>query len=301
MPSARPATRISGANDGQHPAIVDAETWDRVQAKLAANTHERFKSASASSPLMGKLFDETGAPLTPTHAVKSGRRYRYYVSRDLIVRSDPKTDHKGWRLPAGEIERIVKEGVTNLLADRAALAHAARESEISVDDIPELLRSARQWRGDVLDLVKRVQLGTGEIDLSLNLAQLTGEETFVRHVVPAHIKRRGVEMRIILDGLRRGLAASPDPALIKAVIRARGWFEDLVSSRRQSVTEIAEAEDCSERYVSRLMPLAFLAPDIVEAILAGTQPVELTAETLTRHADLPLSWVDQKRSLGFHR
>jgi site-specific DNA recombinase len=49
------------------------------------------------------------------------------------------------------------------------------------------------------------------------------------------------------------------------------------------------------------MPLAFLAPDIVEAILAGTQPVELTAETLTRHADLPLSWADQKRSLGFHR
>src|SRR4029453_12100800 len=123
------------------------------------------------------------------------------------------------------------------------LAHAAREGEISVDRIPELLHSARQWRGDVLDLVKRVQLGTGEIALTLNLAQLTGEEMHVRYVVPVHIKRRGVEMRIVHDGVRHGLATSPDPALIKAVIRAQRWFEDLVSNRRQSVTEIAKAED----------------------------------------------------------
>jgi hypothetical protein len=74
----------------------------------------------------------------------------------------------------------------------------------------------------------------------------------------------------------------------------------LVSGRSQSFADIAKAEACSECYVSRLMPLAFLAPDIVEAILAGTQPVELTAETLTRHADLPLSWVDQKALLGFN-
>ena len=47
------------------------------------------------------------------------------------------------------------------------------------------------------------------------------------------------------------------------------------------------------------MPLAFLAPEIGEAILAGTQPVDLTAETLTRRADLPLSWAEQKASLGF--
>ena len=83
-------------------------------------------------------------------------------------------------------------------------------------------------------------------------------------------------------------------------MRAQRWFDDLVSDRRQSFTEITKAEDCSERYVSCLMPLAFLATDVVETILAGTQPVELTAETLTRYSDLPLSWADQKRSLGFN-
>jgi hypothetical protein len=231
--------------DGQHPAIVDAETWNQVQTRLAAHTHERCSRARASAPsaLMGKLFDGTGAPLTPTHAVKSGRRYSYYVSRDLIVRSDKNTGHQGWRLPASEIERIVKEAVTNLLADRATLAHAARESEISVDRIPGLLDSADRWRGDVLDLIERIQLGTGEIALSLNFAQLTGEETLVRHVVAARIKRRGVEMRLALEGAYHGAAPRPDPALIKAVARAQSWFDDLVRGRRRSFAEIAKAED----------------------------------------------------------
>ncbi len=69
--------------DGQHPAIIDAETWDAVQAKLATNTRERRSRAREPSPLAGKLFDETSVALTPSHAVKSGRRYRYYVSRNL--------------------------------------------------------------------------------------------------------------------------------------------------------------------------------------------------------------------------
>ncbi len=47
------------------------------------------------------------------------------------------------------------------------------------------------------------------------------------------------------------------------------------------------------------MPLAFLAPDIVEAILAGTQPVDLTAETLIKHTELPQAWAEQKALLGF--
>ncbi|MBE0532630.1 MAG: hypothetical protein IH626_17540 [Rhodospirillales bacterium] len=55
----------------------------------------------------------------------------------------------------------------------------------------------------------------------------------------------------------------------------------------------------SDRYVGRLLPLAFLAPDIVESILAGNQPVDLTAEVLLRRTDLPLAWTDQKALLGF--
>jgi len=128
--------------DGQHPAIIDTETWDAVQSKLAANTHERSADCRASepSPLAGKLFDETGMPLTPSHAVKSGRRYRYCVSRHLISSgSGHQLDaphHDGWRLPAREIERVVSHAATHLLGDPAALANAARHAGLAAERIP---------------------------------------------------------------------------------------------------------------------------------------------------------------------
>ena len=52
-------------------------------------------------------------------------------------------------------------------------------------------------------------------------------------------------------------------------------------------------------YVSRVLRLAFLAPDIVEAILGGRHPVELTAERVLVHEDLPLNWREQRHRLGF--
>lgn len=90
-----------------------------------------------------------------------------------------------------------------------------------------------------------------------------------------------------------------DRPLTKAVARAHRWFNDVLAGRAKSFAAIAQAEGMSDRYVGRLLPLAFLAPDIVESILAGNQPVDLTAEVLLRRTDLPLAWTDQKALLGF--
>jgi len=250
---------------------------------------------------MGKLFDETGVSLTPSHAVKAGRRYRYYVSKRLIDGTVADSlDRNGWRLPAGEIERIVGDAVAALFADRAALTHAARENGIAVDRVPGLLDAVAQWKGEVLDFVKRVDLDTDRIAIGLDLTSLAEElGTTIRHVVPTRIKRRGIEMRMVLDGAGSEIA-KPDPALIKAVSRAHRWFGDLVNDRARSLGDIAKTEGISDRYVGHLMPLAFLAPNIVEAILAGTQRVELTAETLIKRTDLPLNWAEQKALLGFN-
>ena len=292
--------------DGQHPPIIDAETWDAVQAGLAANSCERSSGPRASepSPLMGKLFDESGAPLSPSHAVKSGRRYRYYVSRNLIAGSAKNTTNaptNGWRLPAHEIERLVTDAVTGLLANRSTLAQAARDGGVAAERISGLLAAATRWQGEVHDIVARVDLGADRIAVTVDLSRLTGEPSAtLRHTIPTRIRRRGVEMRLVLAGATNVAAApKPDPALIKAVVRAHRWFDDLVSGRARSLGDIAKAEGVSDRYVSHLMPLAFLAPEIVEAILAGTQPVDLTAETLTRRTELPLPWAKQKAQMGF--
>ena len=85
---------------------------------------------------------------------------------------------------------------------------------------------------------------------------------------------------------------------MRAIVRGRKWFEDLESRRAQSLVENAQAEDVTDRYVGPMIPLAFLAPDIVEGILCGTQPADLTTETLTKRIRRPLTWAEQRALLG---
>jgi site-specific DNA recombinase len=293
--------------EGQHPAIIDPETWDAVQKQFAAQAPARALRAGAArpSPLRGKLFDESGLVLTPSHAVKSSRRYRYYVSRSSTSISTPanaaRARNPRWRLPAREIERLVGDAVLALFANRAELTRVAREPQIHETQISELLERVGRWKGKPLDIVKRIDLGAAEMGLHVDLSRFLGaEEIVVRHMIPTCIRRRGVEMRLVLQSGERGASdARIDPALVKAIVHARQWFEQVANGNAQSFAEIARAEGVGRRYVANLIPLAFLAPDIVASILSGTQPVELTTQELTKRIDLPLDWAEQRTLLGF--
>ncbi|MCB1380131.1 MAG: recombinase family protein, partial [Alphaproteobacteria bacterium] len=116
--------------------------------------------------------------------------------------------------------------------------------------------------------------------------------------VPLVLKRRGVETMLVIGGTQEP-KASPDQHLIRTIARARAWFEDLKSGAVASINDIAARDQLPASEVSRQLPLAFLAPSIVAAILAGRQPVDLTAKTLMRLPDLPLDWSAQFRRLGF--
>jgi hypothetical protein len=93
------------------------------------------------------------------------------------------------------------------------------------------------------------------------------------------IKRRGVELRLVFNGDRRK-AQKADPALLKAIARAHRWFDQLVAGRVASMAEIGKRESVPKNFVSWLIRLAFLAPEIVEAIIQGSHPSDLTAQTL---------------------
>ncbi len=95
------------------------------------------------------------------------------------------------------------------------------------------------------------------------------------------------------------MRARPDPGLIKAVAKARVWAHQLMTGEVSNIVEIAERERTSRPHASRLLKLAFLAPDIVQAILEGRQPPELSVKAMTRRLHIPLSWEEQRRALGF--
>ncbi len=116
--------------------------------------------------------------------------------------------------------------------------------------------------------------------------------------VPIALRRRGVEAKLVIadPGKTRG---QTDPQLCRLVARARLGFNQLASGDVPNLRAMAKRDGLHESEISRILPLAFLAPDIVKAILDGRQPVELTAESLKRLPALPTDWDAQRRLLGF--
>ena len=298
---------------GLHEPIVDRELWEKTQLLLRSQAlRGGSRTKAVHSPLMGRLFDESGQSLTPSHAVKGARRYRYYVSRSLI-KGTADSAGRGWRLPAPEIERTVAASACQILSDRIEIAAAT--GGLAENRLPAIFAAAEGWRerlqsevevGAALStLVDRVDLSDTGIRLSLKVPipetaarpAVDANGLIIARFFPMTVRRRGVEMRLVIKG-NGAPAPRAESALLKAVARARQWSEDLLAGRAQSVAEIAERDLVGSRYVRRLLRLAFLAPEIVEAIAAGDQPPELTAEALAERIDLPLLWTAQAKAVG---
>jgi hypothetical protein len=218
-------------------------------------------------------------------------------------------------LPAPEIERTVASAASTMLDDQAALANAALASGLAEHQLPSLFSRAAAWMKRLQSeievaaalsaLVERVDFIDSGIRVALRLPNSITEESHganateltITRVFPMQIRRRGFEMRLVIQG-NRTPAPLINVALLKAIARGRQWADDLLEGRGESVAEIAEREQVQPHYVRRLLRLAFLAPKIVEAIATGHQPLELTAKALTERLELPLLWNEQERALG---
>jgi site-specific DNA recombinase len=107
---------------------------------------EPRETRATPSPLTGKLFDQSGQSLTPTHAVKGERRYRYYVSRSLSNGTADSTE-RGWRLPAPEIERTVVSAACTLLDDKPAITNTADAAGLAGHQLPTIFSAAAAMDG----------------------------------------------------------------------------------------------------------------------------------------------------------
>jgi len=105
-------------------------------------------------------------------------------------------------------------------------------------------------------------------------------------------------MRLVTEG-SSGQATKTDPILLKEIARAYRCFDAVPTGRVASYSQLCVEEGIDDRYVRRILPLAFLAPQIVQSILAGKHPLDLTAKRLIRTIRLPLDWQAQKQTLGF--
>lgn len=315
---------------GEHAAIVERDLWDQVQARLTANRNEVRDGRGSKQPslLAGLIFDDHGNRMTPSHAVRKGKRYRYYVSRTLIAgrRADAPS---GRRIPAGEIENLVSEHICRALTDQAFLLRAMDAVTTDTAVRKRLLGRAgdvvRAWpdlataekRRMLLIFIVRIDVRSDKVDIQLRPERLvqtvlgdvdappsTGEEEKHADVVVlsvlARLKRTGMETMMVIDGQRgKRHHQKPDRSLIKLLVLASDFRGRILKGPGNSIGETAEEAGVSRSYFTRILRLTYLAPDIVQAILSGSHPPDLTAARLKAASRLPLAWQHQRELLGF--
>ncbi|MCP5001336.1 MAG: recombinase family protein [Hyphomicrobiales bacterium] len=310
---------------GNHDAIVPEDLWDEVQNLIASNTGERTSSQNVKSThiLTGLIFDETGDRLSPTHAIKNGRRYRYYISARLMRARRIQSD--GWRLSADEIEKPILAMMQEKLSDQkkfvelvnytGSSAHAISKAADAATKLSTILDQADPFEKKriLADIVQRLELYPDRMIIDINVPKLLGllseiaeltdlnreSDSEVARITLMHrMKKRGVETKLVLNDIG-SRSANPDPALIQAIAKSHLWRKELTSGKTASIQDLAKFHNEDAAEVSRFLPLAWLAPDIVQKILNGKQPVDLTLERIRRMPVLPISWNEQRKILGF--
>lgn len=313
--------------DGEHQPIVDNELFNKVQELMALGA-VRAKGSSVHPDthlLSGIVFDETGDRLRPTHANNRGKRYRYYISSRLLPKD--RRDEGGWRVSASELENVVRSFARRLLSDQIKLSEW-----IAADIAPDMVLSGLSGASQIADrlascqtnvqakailqmLFKRITLSATEIRFDIDRAALIrmlidvsvqtelveasatdpSTVTIETIIVPIVFKRRGIEARLILDP-ENAPARQPAAPLVALIAKAQLYLAKLTERAGITLVEIADHFDVHPAEISRLLPLAFLSPQLTNEILTGLQPVELSARTLAR-LDLSKDWSAQAAQL----
>ena len=225
-------------------------------------------------------------------------------------------DDATWKLVqtqlADEIERVVMNALNERLADMRWLADQINgrvrettavcilrtiEQRVVEDDMTNVDAQSQ----DFLSIIDRIATHKDRLVVSLNLAAITEPETAHTPIpatfeIPFQKRQNGCAKPIIIAADN---APQQDPDLIALVADARRWASELLEGRASSIQHITEREGLRSGSVSRILALAWLAPDISTAILEGRQPPYLTAKTLRALPELPLDWAEQQRILGF--
>jgi site-specific DNA recombinase len=315
---------------GEHAAVVSRELWEQVQAQLKSDHQGRRNGLKANSPslLVGILQDAKGNRFTPSHTLKNGRRYRYYVCQ--ATSNDGETNQPA-RLPAHEVERQLALRLQSFLQSaRDVMDELSRPDDPPARTQQILAAASKQFdqlssgapvvtQHFVRKVVRRVVFHPDRVEIEVGKQELCAALTAEPHAsslrpttqqlepvsgdvirleIEAQVRRCSGEIRLVLPPDHLGREPSlPASSLLKALARGRTWYEWILAGEVFGQRALAQKLSLNERYVGRVLQCAFLAPDIVEAIINGRQPSDLTFAKLTR--GLPLSWVEQRKQLGF--
>jgi DNA invertase Pin-like site-specific DNA recombinase len=268
---------------GEQPPVIDRRLFEAVHSRLDQQiTNHKTARSRSGALLTGKIFDDRGQRMTPTHATKGAVRYRYYTSSALV---QGQADQAGSiaRVPGPEIETVIVGAVRK---------HFSLPPDIDADHV-------------IQKHVLRVEVHLGKL-----IVQLTGSPASAtiakRKKSPTQIevpwqKPPATRRREILVPPSATSHLTPRPIrsenrtlLVASIVRGRRWLNELTTDRDVTTATIAAHERCSERKVNMTISLAFLAPDLVQAAIDGRLPHGMGVAKL---ANLQASWARQRNVL----
>ena len=305
------------AFQGEHQRIIDDELWRLVSERLQQNSVKRSDSIKRDSGLLaGLLYDSSGNRMTPTHAIKAGKRYHYYVSASL-VRGRRAGAPRGQRIAADAIEAVVLDRVRALF-DSDIEIFQCLDPGVSTNLLVEVLGSAKDicagWQAKghpeqrelLTGIIEAVHVHDDGIEMWLrrsaiaalltNSAQSPNECDRLELKADFRSTSRGSCVRLVRDGQTK----SRDARLIRLLAEAFAAQAQIIKGQYQSILEMAQATGQSNGHLTSLIRIAYLSPDIVRLILQGGQLADMSASRLVvLSREFPSSWLDQRALLRF--
>lgn len=266
---------------GEQPAIVDRDLFEAVQAKLNEQvTNHKLSRTKSEALLLGRIYDDRGHRMTPSHVRKGGMKYRYYISSALL-QGRAKQAGTVSRIPADEIEALVAKSVRSHFNEPTEIADAIL----------------------VHNHVARIEVQSARLVIELTNAKgVDRKQKRSRNVIEAPWRKTPSTRRreLLLPETAspqgsRPIRSENRALLVASIARGRRWLDELLADANANAESIAKRERCSIRKVNMTISLAFLAPDLVKAAIAGRLPHGMG---VARLADMPAEWSRQHQMLG---
>lgn len=267
---------------GEQPAVIERDLFEAVQARLneQASNHTKLRMRSEAL-LIGRLFDDRGNRMRPTHAMRRGVKYRYYLSSALV---DARSEEAGSvsRVPAAEIEQFVPRSIRQ----RFNVAEDADDKAV------------------VESHVKRITIYPDHLSIEVSLENGAGEQAdeITSELIQVPWQKQPSKRRreILLPSSEklsdtRPIRSETRATLVAVIARGQRWLDEIVSTPGVTAESIAQRENCSPRKVNMTISLAFLSPALVKAAVDGRLPRGIG---VTRLCDMPSEWSRQHEVLG---
>lgn len=295
--------------EGLHEGIINEDTFDKVQKILYANKTMQHSSIDKKDPslLAGKLFDDKNNYMSPSHSNKKGKRYRYYISQSIIQHriQDAGTISK---IPAGEIEKVVTQEIKDFVSNTNNIQPLLKESDIHKQKA--LLKNITDKIDTqfIRSILSKVVIYKEKVEIIICKNQLlkTFEAIYQKTDLPEEIKSETKTPIIIIKNIKITATAKNgsvliltdsdmkqpeiNPQLVKAIAKSYLWNKQILSGDTEKYFS-------KNSYVKKVINLRFLSPKIIESILNGNQPRDLTVQKL--FSIKTLDWNKQRELLNF--